>query len=152
MPAPAELSEFGAAAPFLRKSEQERLAAQTRPFDLKRDIFVPDEREEFVKATIVSRDGPTVTAHTEHGKVSRQRDRHRPGPKPSQWEQIRPQTVPMGPNPTLNGPNGTKTDHQWSQWDQIRPQTVPVGSNPTLNGPSGIKSNPKWSEWDQIRP
>uniref|UniRef100_A0A8V0X0N1 Myosin-7 n=1 Tax=Gallus gallus TaxID=9031 RepID=A0A8V0X0N1_CHICK len=69
MPAPAELSEFGAAAPFLRKSEQERLAAQTRPFDLKRDIFVPDEREEFVKATIVSRDGPTVTAHTEHGKT-----------------------------------------------------------------------------------
>ncbi|NXC44583.1 MYH7 protein, partial [Penelope pileata] len=65
----AELAEFGEAAPYLRKSEQERVAAQTRPFDLKRDIFVPDEREEFVKATIVSREGTKVTAQTEHGKT-----------------------------------------------------------------------------------
>ncbi|XP_031412339.1 myosin-7-like [Meleagris gallopavo] len=71
MPSPSsDLAEFGEAAPFLRKSEQERIAAQTRPFDLKRDIFVPDEREEFVKATIVSREGNKVTAQTERGKVS----------------------------------------------------------------------------------
>ncbi|NXL55042.1 MYH7 protein, partial [Podilymbus podiceps] len=64
----AEMAEFGEAAPYLRKSEKERVAAQTRPFDLKKDIFVPDEREEFVKATIVAREGAKITAETEHGK------------------------------------------------------------------------------------
>lgn len=64
-----EMAEFGEAAPYLRKSEKERVAAQTRPFDLKKDIFVPDEKEEFVKATIITREGTKVTAQTEHGKV-----------------------------------------------------------------------------------
>ena len=63
------MAAFGAAAPFLRKSEKERLEAQTRPFDLKKDVFVPDDKEEFVKAKIVSREGGTVTAETENGKV-----------------------------------------------------------------------------------
>uniref|UniRef100_A0A8C9UMZ1 Myosin-7 n=1 Tax=Spermophilus dauricus TaxID=99837 RepID=A0A8C9UMZ1_SPEDA len=65
----AEMAAFGAAAPFLRKSEKERLEAQTRPFDLKKDVFVPDEKEEFVKAKIVSREGGKVTAETENGKT-----------------------------------------------------------------------------------
>uniref|UniRef100_A0A8C0JYU3 Myosin-7 n=1 Tax=Canis lupus dingo TaxID=286419 RepID=A0A8C0JYU3_CANLU len=65
----AEMAAFGAAAPFLRKSEKERLEAQTRPFDLKKDVFVPDDKEEFVKAKIVSREGGKVTAETENGKV-----------------------------------------------------------------------------------
>uniref|UniRef100_A0A663F5V2 Myosin motor domain-containing protein n=1 Tax=Aquila chrysaetos chrysaetos TaxID=223781 RepID=A0A663F5V2_AQUCH len=60
-----EMAEFGEAAPYLRKSEKERLAAQTRPFDLKKDIFVPDEKEEFVKATIV----------TPRGRQDHRRDR-----------------------------------------------------------------------------
>ncbi|KAF2974157.1 hypothetical protein EK904_003116 [Melospiza melodia maxima] len=64
-----EMAEFGEAAPYLRKSEKERLAAQTRPFDLKKDIFVPDEKEEYVKATIISREGSKITAETEHGKT-----------------------------------------------------------------------------------
>ncbi|XP_075345588.1 myosin-7-like [Mycteria americana] len=68
MPA-VEMAEFGEAAPYLRKSEKERVAAQTRPFDLKKDIFVPDEKEEFVKATIVAREGAAITAETEHGKT-----------------------------------------------------------------------------------
>lgn len=67
--ADAEMAAFGAAAPFLRKSEKERLEAQTRPFDLKKDVFVPDDKEEFVKAKIVSREGGKVTAETENGKV-----------------------------------------------------------------------------------
>lgn len=66
----AEMAIFGAAAPFLRKSDKERLEAQTRPFDLKKDVFVPDDKEEFVKAKIVSREGGKVTAETENGKVS----------------------------------------------------------------------------------
>ncbi|KAG5268308.1 hypothetical protein AALO_G00211100 [Alosa alosa] len=65
----AAMAEFGAAAPFLRKSDMERLEAQTRPFDIKRACFVPDAEEEFVKATIQSRDGDKVTAETEKGKV-----------------------------------------------------------------------------------
>uniref|UniRef100_A0A4X2M761 Myosin-7 n=1 Tax=Vombatus ursinus TaxID=29139 RepID=A0A4X2M761_VOMUR len=67
--ADAEMAAFGAAAPYLRKSEKERLEAQTRPFDLKKDVFVPDDKEEFVKAKILSREGNKVTAETEHGKT-----------------------------------------------------------------------------------
>ncbi|KAM9091654.1 myosin-7 [Megaptera novaeangliae] len=64
-----EMSAFGEAAPYLRKSEKERLEAQTRPFDLKKDVFVPDVKEEFVKATILSREAGKVTAETEFGKT-----------------------------------------------------------------------------------
>lgn len=66
----AEMSVFGAAAPYLRKSEKERMEASTRPFDIKKECFVPDPVEEFVKATITSRDGDKVTVETQNGKVS----------------------------------------------------------------------------------
>ncbi len=66
----AHMAEFGAAAPYLRKSDRERLEAQTRPFDMKKQCFVPDAEEEFVKGTIVSRDGDKVTCENERGKVS----------------------------------------------------------------------------------
>lgn len=65
----AAMKEFGAAAPYLRKSDRERLEAQTRPFDMKKECFVPDPGFEYVKATITSRDGDKVTANTEFGKV-----------------------------------------------------------------------------------
>ncbi|XP_043913787.1 myosin-7 [Protopterus annectens] len=65
----AEMSEFGVAASYLRKSDKERLEAQTRPFDLKRDVFVPDPKQEFIKAKILSKDGDMVTAETEDGKT-----------------------------------------------------------------------------------
>ena len=65
----AVMAEFGPAAPFLRKSDKERLEAQTRIFDMKRECFVPDPQCEYVKATISSRDGDKVTAETEFGKV-----------------------------------------------------------------------------------
>uniref|UniRef100_A0A3P9K603 Myosin heavy chain 7 n=1 Tax=Oryzias latipes TaxID=8090 RepID=A0A3P9K603_ORYLA len=64
----AAMKEFGAAAPYLRKSDRERLEAQTRPFDMKRECFVPDPEEEYVKASIVSREGDKVTAQTAKGK------------------------------------------------------------------------------------
>lgn len=63
------MKEFGVAAPFLRKSDLERLEAQTRPFDMKRECFVPDPDEEYVKASIISRDGDKVTVETAKGKV-----------------------------------------------------------------------------------
>ncbi|XP_077325391.1 myosin-6 [Lithobates pipiens] len=65
----AELSDFGAAAPYLRKSGKERLEAQTRLFDIKTECFVPDVTEEFVKAKIKSRDGGKVTVETAGGKT-----------------------------------------------------------------------------------
>ncbi|MCJ8728249.1 hypothetical protein PDJAM_G00002230 [Pangasius djambal] len=65
----AIMEEFGAAAPFLRKSDKERLEAQTRPFDMKRECFVPDPEVEYVKASVTSRDGDKVTAETEFGKT-----------------------------------------------------------------------------------
>ncbi|XP_036072282.1 myosin-7 [Oryzias melastigma] len=65
----AAMKEFGAAAPYLRKSDRERLEAQTRPFDMKRECFVPDPDEEYVKASVVSREGDKVTAQTAKGKT-----------------------------------------------------------------------------------
>lgn len=73
MSSDAVMAEFGPAAPFLRKSEKERLEAQTRPFDMKRQCFVPDPEVEYVKATISNRDGDKVTVETEFGKVSQKR-------------------------------------------------------------------------------
>ncbi|XP_071384454.1 myosin-7-like [Centroberyx affinis] len=64
----ALMAEFGAAASFLRKSDRERLEAQTRPFDMKKECFVPDPEAEYVKAKIMSRDGDKVNAETEDGK------------------------------------------------------------------------------------
>uniref|UniRef100_A0A8B9JCG1 Myosin-7 n=1 Tax=Astyanax mexicanus TaxID=7994 RepID=A0A8B9JCG1_ASTMX len=65
----AEMSVFGAAAPYLRKSDRERLEAQTRPFDMKKECFVPDPEKEFVKASVTSREGDKVTVQTETGKT-----------------------------------------------------------------------------------
>ncbi|KAF4087862.1 hypothetical protein AMELA_G00076170 [Ameiurus melas] len=65
----ALMEEFGPAAPFLRKSDKERLEAQTRPFDMKRECFVPDPEVEYVKASVTSRDGDKVTVDTEFGKT-----------------------------------------------------------------------------------
>ncbi|KAE8291364.1 Myosin-7 Myosin heavy chain 7 Myosin heavy chain slow isoform [Larimichthys crocea] len=65
----AAMKEFGLAASFLRKSDKERLEAQTRQFDMKKECFVPDPVVEYVKATITSRDGDKVTANTEFGKT-----------------------------------------------------------------------------------
>uniref|UniRef100_A0A8C1MHY1 Slow myosin heavy chain 1 n=1 Tax=Cyprinus carpio TaxID=7962 RepID=A0A8C1MHY1_CYPCA len=65
----AVMAEFGPAASFLRKSDKERLEAQTRPFDMKKECFVPDPEVEYIKASITSRDGDKVTVDTESGKT-----------------------------------------------------------------------------------
>ena len=67
----AMMMEFGPAALFLRKSDMERLEAQTRPFDIKKACYVPDPEVEYVKGMIVSRDGDTATVDTEYGKVNK---------------------------------------------------------------------------------
>ncbi|XP_070704643.1 myosin heavy chain, skeletal muscle, adult-like [Pempheris klunzingeri] len=60
---------FGVAAPYLRKSERERIAAQNKLFDAKTAVFVPDPKQEYVKGKIKSQDGSKVTVETEDGKV-----------------------------------------------------------------------------------
>uniref|UniRef100_A0A668RTQ3 Uncharacterized protein n=1 Tax=Oreochromis aureus TaxID=47969 RepID=A0A668RTQ3_OREAU len=61
------MAEFGKAAPYLRKSEKERLEAQTRPFDIKTECFVVDTKEEYVKGKILSKDGGMVMVQKEDG-------------------------------------------------------------------------------------
>ncbi|XP_071763121.1 myosin-7-like [Centroberyx gerrardi] len=65
----AEMSVFGIASSYLRKSDKERMEASTRPFDMKKECFVPDTVEEFVKASIISREGDKVTVETQRGKT-----------------------------------------------------------------------------------
>ncbi|XP_071348037.1 myosin-7-like isoform X2 [Trachinotus anak] len=65
----AEMAVFGAAAQYLRKSDRERMEASMRPFDIKKECYVPDQVEEFVKGTITSRDGDKVTVETQSGKT-----------------------------------------------------------------------------------
>uniref|UniRef100_A0A8C9DNH6 Myosin heavy chain 1 n=1 Tax=Prolemur simus TaxID=1328070 RepID=A0A8C9DNH6_PROSS len=67
MSSDSEMAVFGEAAPFLRKSEKERIEAQNKPFDAKTSVFVADPKESFVKATVQSREGGKVTAKTEGG-------------------------------------------------------------------------------------
>ncbi|XP_034845197.1 myosin-1-like [Mirounga leonina] len=62
-----EMAIFGAAAPYLRKSEKERIEAQNRPFDAKTSVFVAEPKESFVKGTIQSREGGKATVKTEAG-------------------------------------------------------------------------------------
>uniref|UniRef100_A0A674GHG5 Uncharacterized protein n=1 Tax=Taeniopygia guttata TaxID=59729 RepID=A0A674GHG5_TAEGU len=65
----AEMAVFGEAAPYLRKSEKERIAAQNKPFDAKSSVFVSHPKESFVKGTIQSRELGKVTVKTEGGET-----------------------------------------------------------------------------------
>ncbi|KAJ8274916.1 hypothetical protein COCON_G00095410 [Conger conger] len=65
----AAMAEFGKAAPFLRKSDKERLEAQTRAFDIKTECFVVDDKVEYIKGQITGKDGGKVTVKTEDGRT-----------------------------------------------------------------------------------
>ncbi|XP_062448019.1 myosin heavy chain, skeletal muscle, adult-like isoform X2 [Rhea pennata] len=67
--ADSEMAVFGEAAPYLRKSEKERIEAQNKPFDAKSSVFVAHPKESFVKGTIQSREGGKVTVKTEAGET-----------------------------------------------------------------------------------
>lgn len=66
----AEMEMFGVAAPYLRKSERERIAAQNKPFDAKTSCYVDDPKVEYVRGKIKSQDGNKVIVETEDGRVS----------------------------------------------------------------------------------
>ncbi|XP_059720458.1 myosin-1B-like isoform X1 [Haemorhous mexicanus] len=69
MSSDAEMAIFGEAAPYLRKSEKERIEAQNKPFDAKTSVFVVHAKESFVKGTITSRESGKVTVKTEKGET-----------------------------------------------------------------------------------
>ncbi|NWT21963.1 MYSS protein, partial [Cardinalis cardinalis] len=65
----ADMAAFGEAAPYLRKSEKERIAAQNKPFDAKTCVFVAHPKESYVKGKIESKDAGKVTVKTEGGET-----------------------------------------------------------------------------------
>ncbi|OXB69861.1 UNVERIFIED_CONTAM: hypothetical protein H355_011964, partial [Colinus virginianus] len=69
MSSDAEMAIFGEAAPYLRKSEKERIEAQNKPFDAKSSVFVVHPKESFVKGTIQSKESGKVTVKTEGGET-----------------------------------------------------------------------------------
>ncbi|NWU73183.1 MYH1B protein, partial [Pterocles burchelli] len=68
MSSDSEMAIFGEAAPYLRKSEKERIEAQNKPFDAKSSVFVVHAKESYVKSTIQSKEGGKVTVKTEGGE------------------------------------------------------------------------------------
>ncbi|KAM6118722.1 myosin-1B isoform 1-T1 [Phoenicopterus ruber ruber] len=69
MSADSEMAIFGEAAPYLRKSEKERIEAQNKPFDAKSSVFVVHAKESYVKSTIQSKEAGKVTVKTEGGET-----------------------------------------------------------------------------------
>ncbi|KAL2101666.1 hypothetical protein ACEWY4_003427 [Coilia grayii] len=65
----AEMEIFGEAAPYLRKPERERIAAQNKPFDAKTSCYVADPKVEYTQGKILSQDSSKVTVETEDGRV-----------------------------------------------------------------------------------
>ncbi|TKC47994.1 hypothetical protein EI555_000281, partial [Monodon monoceros] len=69
MSSAAEMAIFGEAAPYPRKSEKERIEAQTRPFDSKKACFAVDDKEFYVKGMIQSKENDKVTVKTLDDRV-----------------------------------------------------------------------------------
>uniref|UniRef100_A0A663E1N7 Myosin-1B n=1 Tax=Aquila chrysaetos chrysaetos TaxID=223781 RepID=A0A663E1N7_AQUCH len=65
----SEMAIFGEAAPYLRKSEKERIEAQNKPFDAKSSVFVVHAKESYVKSTIQNKEAGKVTVKTEGGET-----------------------------------------------------------------------------------
>uniref|UniRef100_A0A8V5G0G7 Myosin-7B n=1 Tax=Melopsittacus undulatus TaxID=13146 RepID=A0A8V5G0G7_MELUD len=64
-----DMSEFGEAAPYLRKSEKELMMAQTVAFDGKKKCWVPDDKKAYVEGEITETSGGKVTVQTEDGRT-----------------------------------------------------------------------------------
>ncbi|XP_039937947.1 myosin-3-like [Hirundo rustica] len=65
----AGMEIFGEAAPYLRKSEKERIEAQNRPFDAKTYCFVADPEVEYTRGRIKAAQDGKITVETEDGRT-----------------------------------------------------------------------------------
>uniref|UniRef100_UPI003AAEA0BC myosin, heavy chain 7B, cardiac muscle, beta a n=1 Tax=Centroberyx gerrardi TaxID=166262 RepID=UPI003AAEA0BC len=63
-----DTQEFGEAAPFLRKTDLELLAAQTVAFDGKKRAWVPDEKEAYIEIEIKELSGDKIIVETKDKK------------------------------------------------------------------------------------
>uniref|UniRef100_A0A8D0L1C4 Myosin heavy chain 7B n=1 Tax=Sphenodon punctatus TaxID=8508 RepID=A0A8D0L1C4_SPHPU len=64
-----DLSEFGEAASYLRKSYEEQMKFQNIPFDGKKRAWVPDEKEAYIEIEIKDSSGGSVTVETKDKKT-----------------------------------------------------------------------------------
>uniref|UniRef100_A0A3Q3X5S8 Uncharacterized protein n=1 Tax=Mola mola TaxID=94237 RepID=A0A3Q3X5S8_MOLML len=69
-----DMTEFGEAASFLRKSELELLTSHTVPSDGKKRAWVPDQKEAYIEIEIRERSGDKVTVETKDGRVMKDGD------------------------------------------------------------------------------
>lgn len=60
----AEMEQYGVAAIYLRKTEKERIEAQTAPFDAKTAYFVVDAEEMYLRGKLITREGGKATVET----------------------------------------------------------------------------------------
>ncbi|XP_029456108.1 myosin-3 [Rhinatrema bivittatum] len=60
-----EMEIFGVAAPYLRKSEKERIESQNQPFDAKTYCFVADPKTEYIQGKIKGTEGGKTVVETE---------------------------------------------------------------------------------------
>ncbi|NXR36281.1 MYH1B protein, partial [Zosterops hypoxanthus] len=88
MSSDSEMAIFGEAAPYLRKSEKERIEAQNKPFDAKSSVFVVHAKESFVKGTITSRESGKVTVKTEGGETLTVKDDQIYSMNPPKYDKI----------------------------------------------------------------
>ncbi|XP_076000045.1 myosin heavy chain, fast skeletal muscle-like [Genypterus blacodes] len=63
----AEMAAYGPASIYLRKTEKERIEAQTAPFDAKTAFFVVHKEELYVKGKLVKNEGGKVTVDMDGG-------------------------------------------------------------------------------------
>uniref|UniRef100_A0A8D0HPL8 Myosin heavy chain n=1 Tax=Sphenodon punctatus TaxID=8508 RepID=A0A8D0HPL8_SPHPU len=64
-----DMSEFGDAAPFLRKSEKELMLSQTVAFEGKKKCWISDDKKAYMEAEIMESVGGKVTVETAEGKT-----------------------------------------------------------------------------------
>uniref|UniRef100_A0A4W4GGJ4 Myosin, heavy chain 7B, cardiac muscle, beta b n=1 Tax=Electrophorus electricus TaxID=8005 RepID=A0A4W4GGJ4_ELEEL len=64
-----QLGEFGEAAPFLRKTNLEQLAAQAHAFDGKKRVWIPDEREAYIDVEVKESDGDKAIVETRDERI-----------------------------------------------------------------------------------
>ncbi|XP_075434465.1 myosin-4-like [Ascaphus truei] len=64
----SEMAVFKEAAQYLRKSDKERLEAQSKPFDAKNTCYVEDVKELYLKGLVTARDNGKVTVKTDAGE------------------------------------------------------------------------------------
>ncbi|XP_018428535.1 PREDICTED: myosin-1B-like [Nanorana parkeri] len=69
MSSDAEMAVYGVAAPYLRKTEKERIESQNKPFDAKTSVFVVDVKEAYVKGVLGGKEGGKATVKTEGGQT-----------------------------------------------------------------------------------